>query len=208
MANPVSRCGDHGAEGESCWIRALSAGFDGNGERAAARLRVKYMLLSFPLHAVRAVEVWRPLWHTPILTVLYFGRCILKYTRYPTTLCSSSSAGSAQDWCSWKNSVEDQYWNSTKTGRSVPINITTRANLGKNYIKDHLFPALCKLMAFPISTTELDPTAILVAGSSIMQSRCAKNMLKTLLPVSEPHSSCWGGAKQAKHSLSFCREVQ
>lgn len=90
----------------------------------------------------------------------------------------------------------------------MPINIITWANLGEIYIKGHLFPVLCKLMAFPTCTTELDPTAILVAGSSIMQSRCAKTMLKTLLPGSEPRSSCWGGAKQAKCSLSFCKEVQ
>lgn len=153
---------------------------------------------------VRAVEVWRSLWHIPVMTMLYFGRSIPRCTRYSTMLCSSS-AGSAQDWCSWKSGVEDQYWNSMKTHHSVPISITTWANLDKIYINDHFQHS--KLMAFSISVTELGNTAILVAGSSIMKSHCAKNLLKMLLPVSEPHSSCWGGAKQGNCPFFF-REVE
>lgn len=151
-----------------------------------------------------AVEVWKPLGHIPVFTVLYFVRSMLRSIRYPTMLCSFF-AGSVQDLCSWQSSVEDQYWHSKKAGHSVPVNITAWLIWAKLVLKTTYFQH-SKLMIFPVAT--LDPTAMLVAWSSIMQSHCAKNMLKTLLPASASNSSCWGGAEQAKCSLFFCKEVQ
>lgn len=192
---PVSRCREHGAEEESCWIHALSLA----ALMAVVKEQPGYVLMQ---HATctGAGEVGRPLWHSPVMAMLYFGR---RYTRLLAMLCSSS-AGRAQDWCSRKSTMENQHWNSVKSCSSEPINITAWANLGKIYIKGHLFPACRKLIAFQCSLRSWT----LLPFLQLEAEYCKAAVPNTLLPVSEPHSSCWEGAKLAKCCMSFCKEVQ
>lgn len=192
---PVSRCREHGAEEESCWIHAPSlVALMAEVKEKPGCVLMQHVTESW-LMCTGAGQVGRPLWHVPVMAMMYFGS---RYTRFPAVLCSSS-AGGAQDWCLWKNRVENQHWNSMKRWCSEPNSITAWAKLGKIYIKGHLFPALRKLIAFQSSLRSWT----LLPFLQLEAAWCEAAVPNTLLPVPEPHSCCWEGAKQAKCSMSF-----
>lgn len=136
-----------GRRGELLNSRSLSSGLDGRGE-GAARLWANAANAVTGMHGLH----WGCRGGKAPLACTSHGHAVLwqEIHKIPAMLCSSS-AGRMQDWCSWKDSVENQHWNSMKMCCSEPISITTRANLGKIYIKGHLFPALRKLIAFQSS---------------------------------------------------------